>query len=60
MTGEFPYEQVIDFDNKDLNKKIGKLIYVEASDSDIQEGYRMNRLWFFDGKKMYLLFEEDL
>lgn len=47
-----------EFEMKDLHKKIGQLIWMEATDSDIHEGNFMNQLWFRDDKyNMYLIFE---
>lgn len=46
---------------KKLHQKMGKMLFVEPSDSDIQEGNFMAQLWFVDMKMhCYLIQEYDV
>lgn len=57
---EFPYKTKRNYDLKELNKKVGKLIFTEPGDSDINEGNFMAQLSFFDGKTIYVITEFDV
>lgn len=46
---------------KDLHKKSGTFIYCEPTDSDINEGFFMEQLWFMDTDyKQWLIMEKDV
>lgn len=50
-----------EFHFRELHKKIGQLIYMEPSESDIAEGNFMAKLWFRDDKmNLYLIHEHDV
>jgi hypothetical protein len=52
--------KILSFDLKDLHKKIGQLIYMEPTDSDINEGQLTSQLWFRTEDAWYLLYEKEL
>jgi hypothetical protein len=58
----FAYPEIkkeIDFDIKDLHKKIGQIIVMEPSDSDLQEGGPFNtQVWLVDSNQTWWLLGE--
>lgn len=46
------------FDLKKLHKKIGRLLVITPSDSDLQEGNFISQLWFQDEKNVLWLIAE--
>lgn len=61
MIIQHPMKSIIDFDWKDLHKKIGQVIYMEPSESDLAEGFQKIQTWFVTGDRMderYLLSEQ--
>ena len=54
-------EEVTKFTWKDLHQKVGKIVVMEPSDSDLQEGWFKTQVWFYTSDhKMYLLSETPL
>lgn len=54
-------ELIIDHDIKKLNKKVGKIIVTEPTESDVAEGSFMAQVWFFcENGRMYLIKEWDV
>lgn len=46
------FKEIKSFDLKDLHKKFGRIILQEPTDSCIQEGNFMSRLWFQTGENL--------
>jgi hypothetical protein len=47
-----------EFDINELHKKVGRMIVTMPTDSDLQEGMFMAKLWFMcENGKMYLIKE---
>lgn len=48
------------FDMKELHKKIGQILVMDPTDSDIAEGYFMRQVWFVDESKTFYLLSESI
>jgi len=56
MFSENPFKIITEFDWKDLHKKVGQIIYVEPTESDIAEGDFKTKVYFVDENfNMFLL-----
>ena len=55
-----PFPRIKPFVWKDLHKKIGQILVISPTDSDLQEGNFMECVYFRTEKEMFLLFERDI
>ncbi len=56
---ESPFKEITKFDWKDLHGKFGVFMWLEPTDSDLQESQFMKQLWFRDKEmNLYLVHEE--
>ncbi len=56
-----PWKEVTEFKTSDLHKKIGQIVVIEPTDSDLQEtGESIRQVWFrTEDQVLWLLWEED-
>lgn len=54
-------EESIEFDINDLHKKIGQILVINPTESDIAEGGQMfTEVWFVDENRKYWLICQDI